>query len=354
MNKNEEFSEKKFNSFLYLINQGNLDKVKQFFNKKQNLFINHLHYDNELIFRYSCFHIEIAKWIWDLSIKINSPINIHAKNDEAFINSCFRCDLNMLKWLWKTSKDINSIIDIKKKYDLLGSDNAFSACFWNGKIEVIEWIWKLSKEINSPFDIHSNDEYAFITACSRGNSDAAKWLWNLSKETNSPININIKKDNVFIKCCLYGKIEIIKWLWDLSIDINSPIDIHAYLNQNNDINNIKDPFTIICERGHLEVAKWIWDKAKNINSPINLQNKEFIWRGKYPKYIKTALLLTKLYKEENKKNNDIKKTKPEHELINEEINGKIIKKIKLSFKDLSNDHTKTNIGLVENNDYVDI
>ena len=42
-------------------------------------------------FRWSCEngHTETAKWLWGLSMSDgNTPINIHANNEYAFISSC--------------------------------------------------------------------------------------------------------------------------------------------------------------------------------------------------------------------------------------------------------------------------
>jgi RNAse (barnase) inhibitor barstar len=173
-----------------LNNTNDLNKVKEIWNlsKKINSPIN-LHINDEFAFRQSCYngHIEVAKWLWDISSKeINSPINIHAKNEDAFLRSCYNGHIELAKWLWDiSSKEINSPINIYAK-----NEDAFLWSCYNGHIELAKWLWDISKEINSSIDIHAQDEYAFRMGCYNGYIEVAKWLATLCEDYKIEVENN--------------------------------------------------------------------------------------------------------------------------------------------------------------------
>ena len=57
-------------------------------------------------------HINIAQWLYELSIKNNQPINIHVNNEEAFRLSCTNGHINVAQWLYELSIQNNQPIDI--------------------------------------------------------------------------------------------------------------------------------------------------------------------------------------------------------------------------------------------------
>ena len=122
----------------YCITNGNLAAC-QLINKTE---IIDIHADNEWAFRLSCScgHLEIMRWLYQLSTKHDSyPINIHVEDEWAFCASC--------------------------------SDNLINA----------QWLYQLSIEMNSPIDIHINDETPFCQSCQEGHLEIARWLYLVAK-----------------------------------------------------------------------------------------------------------------------------------------------------------------------------
>lgn len=115
--------------------------------------------------------LDTVKWLWDLSIKNNIPININHNNNEAFLFTCY-----------------------------------------SGHFEILKWLWDKSIEINSPINIHANDDLGFRLSCTDGNLDIAKFLLDLSKEINSPIDVRNDKDIIFIITCDNAHLDVAEWL----------------------------------------------------------------------------------------------------------------------------------------------
>lgn len=192
---------------------------------KENYIKINIHIDDEMIFIRFCSDgdFELAKWLWDFSVKLKSPINIHAQNERAFSNCCTNGHLDIAKWLWDLSKEINSLINIHvSNYidDYEEKDKIFIYTCSGGHLETTQWLWKISNEICKPFDIHTYNDYAFnMTMWS--NLETLKWLWNLSKEIGSPIDICNAK-TAMSESCFYGKSDIVEWLYEISIDEGYP------------------------------------------------------------------------------------------------------------------------------------
>ncbi len=71
-------------SFIDYIEEGNLNKAKQFLQENPNY---NIHVENDHAFHLSCAkgHLEVAKWLWNIS---NHKINIHDYYELAFRWSC--------------------------------------------------------------------------------------------------------------------------------------------------------------------------------------------------------------------------------------------------------------------------
>ncbi len=118
-------------------------------------------------------YLDIAEWLWDLSIKNDLPINIYIIG-EAFITSCLYNNINSAEWLWKKSKEIGKIIDIHKN-----NEEYFLRICTHSNIDTIKWFLNLSNNSKSPINIEINNNYIFKQICSMGRSLAANYLCEL-------------------------------------------------------------------------------------------------------------------------------------------------------------------------------
>ena len=46
-------------------------------------------------------HINIAQWLYEISIQDNQPIDIHANDEDAFCLSCENGHINIAQWLYE-------------------------------------------------------------------------------------------------------------------------------------------------------------------------------------------------------------------------------------------------------------
>jgi hypothetical protein len=205
-----------------------------------------------------CFHgySEIAKWLYDLSLQIKSPIDIHQAEDIAFRECCGRGHLELAQWLYNLSIQNNTSINIHAK-----NEDAFITACYENRLEVAQWLFKLSIELNSPIDIHKEEDGAFKWSCDHGCLESVKWLYNLSIQINSPINIHVVNGDAFDAACSTNHLEVAKWLYKLSIELNSPID-SVYM----------DPiFMLYCQDDNTEIIKWL----QSMNIKISRVRQQF-------------------------------------------------------------------------------
>ena len=98
--------------WVFCINNGKLASCKLIY-RCQSIDI---HEHQEWAFRWGCYygHLKLVQWLYQLSIKINSVINLHAWNGEAFRWSCEHDQLEIVQWLYRINQETNSPIDIHK------------------------------------------------------------------------------------------------------------------------------------------------------------------------------------------------------------------------------------------------
>ena len=94
-----------------------------------------IHYDNEKYFRNACNvhgHIKWVKYLWNLSLKMNSPIDYNKKiilydliYQTPFINamSFYGCEMNNGNNAWEVIKYLIKISDGKIKHDINNQDD---------------------------------------------------------------------------------------------------------------------------------------------------------------------------------------------------------------------------------------
>jgi hypothetical protein len=153
-------------SFIDYIEEGNLDKAKEYLINNPNYDI---HEDDEEAFSSCCArgHLDVTKWLWDIS---NHKINIHALNDYVF-----------------------------------------SVCCVNGHLDIAKWLWDISDQ---SIDIHTVDEFVFCW-CLDYHLDIAKWLLNLDfdyfinyiKENKINDKIKLELQNIIDKKIIENMIQ---------------------------------------------------------------------------------------------------------------------------------------------------
>ena len=64
-------------------------------------------------------YINIAQWLYDLSLKINQPIDIHANDEQIFYYSCINGHINIAQWLYELGIKNNQPIDIHANMNII-------------------------------------------------------------------------------------------------------------------------------------------------------------------------------------------------------------------------------------------
>ena len=78
-------------------------------------------------------HLDVAKWLYNISIENKSPINIHNNYGGASIQSCGHGHLDVAKWLYQLGIDTNKPFEvdiINKAFYLCRSHNHEDVAFW--------------------------------------------------------------------------------------------------------------------------------------------------------------------------------------------------------------------------------
>ena len=178
-----------------------------------------LHAKNEEPFRWACAegHLEVAKWIVDISRNTNHPCNIHHNNDITFSLACRCGHLEVAKW----------IFDISPRNTLLFNSTAeFKWICYNDHFDLAKWIFEISKNTDDPCNIHIDDDMPFREACKHGNLEFAKWIIQIDRKCN----IRAKNDEAFRFACLFASttekiLEIAQWLCTLCANYSISISI---------------------------------------------------------------------------------------------------------------------------------
>ena len=153
----------------------------------------------QLAFRGSCVygHVEISKWLHQFDI------DIHADNEDAFIQSCINGRIEVAKWLHQLGANIHAI-----------DHSGFVQICKNGHLAIIKWLYKLGA------NIYTDNDCAFTWACRNGHIGLAKWLDKYCVDMSVDINSLFK-----MICCdksnkAPGCAEVVKWLHKLGANFH--------------------------------------------------------------------------------------------------------------------------------------
>lgn len=103
-------------------------------------------------------------------------------------------------------------------------------------------------------DIHSANELAFGTACSKNHMDMAKWLIYLGENGYGAIDIHSSNEFAFNYSCINGHLNVAEWLIYLGENGYGRINIHALNNK-----AIRTSYN----KGHIHIVEWLIDLSKN-------------------------------------------------------------------------------------------
>jgi hypothetical protein len=293
------YSTKELRDYCY---KGKLSDAKNLWNfyVEKNIYLD-LHDHNDELLKITCKngHFEIVKWIWQLTLDINSGFKYDANIQHAFYFSCVYAHYNIVEWFLNlyTRKQINLNVTKLNNYmweltwdcrggsedtcfetmkllwkfmtdnqismDLhINNDELFLNCLLKGHFKIVKWLWQISLDIQSPINLNVKDGAAFIICCGRfGSINMAHWLLNVSNDAKIQISINSHNEAPVRLACANGWLSVSQWLWKMSIEQNHQIDFHI---------NDDEAFRMACRNGHLEVAQWLWKISIDTKSSINI------------------------------------------------------------------------------------
>lgn len=241
-----------YKEFFLSIKEGNFEKVIEIWNLGQN--INNINIDlhmfNDYALKLCCCYdrIEIAEWLWNLSLSINSSIDFFSNNTNIYIDSY---DRNIEDLFLEIVLDDNSPI-------LINNNEIFLYSCSYGNIEIAKWLWKLHIDLHSSIDIHANNDRVFNWSCHYERIEVAKWLCELCDDYHIIIENNQIKDYKIIN--IYDKI--------LKYSQNNDIEQLDKIFNNKIISSEIKKMCIICKQ---EEEKYI----VNLKCNINPKNKKY-------------------------------------------------------------------------------
>lgn len=285
----------------------NPDNAKRFFSLHHDKI--DIHRNNENLFKQLCLNpkskLETAKWLYDLSIHIGSPIDLHSidnDGDDIFTKCCLRQNLKAAELLYNFGLTAKKPFDIHAK-----SEKIFTQSVMLYHIDTAEWIYNIGKTMNSPINIHIDDDKLFKDIISAGSNMHNKfqilmWLYKLAASENSTFNMSSYCGTLFVESC--GKnLDFAKWLYEMKklnnifFDLDAIID-DAFLNcfkHNNEYNHESadwllevcnllkislnaetyvSAFISSCECGRLSKAQWLVLLRSKTDSPIDYHAKD--------------------------------------------------------------------------------
>jgi hypothetical protein len=115
---------------------GYLEEIKKVWEKDKF----YIHEDDEGFFKLACNNnkLECAKWLWEKSLEIKSPINICSD------------DCGVFRWGCR-----------------------------DGNYDVVTWLWEISNQSGQPINIRVDNDYAFLESCKNYRLNVAYWLCEL-------------------------------------------------------------------------------------------------------------------------------------------------------------------------------
>ena len=153
-------------------------------------------------------NLDCIKWLYNLSVEINKPFDIHANNDALFKTALSCCDNEIIVWFYELSKQLN------KPYDIFLDDansefvNEILEYIYCGSFDNVEWLintFGTERFNNMRFDVanmqHFDKTYIekimekhYIKLIDDGTIDCLEWLTCFCK--NNDLNGAIQNHKI--------------------------------------------------------------------------------------------------------------------------------------------------------------
>jgi len=237
--------------FIELCKEGKINELKTYKMNLQDIdnYTENANYaENVFGFRLSCEygHLEVAKWLIDISLKGKGyekygAIDIHSNGNEyEFINSCRNGHLEIAKWLIEISQTHKEYM----KFGLINiharNEDAFINSCWYGYLKVAKWLYLLD---NGKFDIKIiNEQYCNI----KNNKLLTRLIGNDYKNNSRIKKEYLKEYNKWkIRIIIRMSGKLIKFYNYIMEKSYSPKGV-GYLRANDDFNDKINNITIKC------------------------------------------------------------------------------------------------------------
>lgn len=232
-------------------------------------------YKYHFIFRKACENgnFELVKKLYQYSLDIENPINIHIYCDYAFIMSCMNGHLDIVKFLYNL--DISSFDRF-----FMPTGNTYQCLLTQisvlGHLDVFKYLWNI--QTAGP-NVISNIVYYMIYN-NHKNREIVNFALNLAKSNNIDISHTIasKYDIDLLKVYLQSGC-ILNW-WQLFLVSSYPgstMEIFEYLVSTNTAHfetNIEEIFISTCGISNLKLSQWIYQYAQDKHLKINMAKRK--------------------------------------------------------------------------------
>lgn len=151
--------------FYKIIIEEDLDNVVKYYEDNPEL---DLHYKNDFAFLCACKHgkLDIAMWIYNTS---KNSVNIHTYNDQPFIWACQNGFLDLAQWMLT--------LEPKENFNKINVDQLFRLVAYNdNNCNVIKWLISIEFSDNIKRTLHANNDSIFKICSVRGNIEILKTI----------------------------------------------------------------------------------------------------------------------------------------------------------------------------------
>lgn len=128
-------------------------------------------------------NMKFYQWFYQYSLDNQQYINIHDKNDEAFINALTMGDIEIAEWLINLGMQNNNPINLN-----FDQEKPFRSVIECGDLELAQWLINTCEKMNSPINFRAKNDKSFKYLCKKHMINEALFLKNLVKEYSLLIN----------------------------------------------------------------------------------------------------------------------------------------------------------------------